>query len=210
MKDIRLIIANNISALRTEEGITQARLAEVLNYSDKAVSKWERGESLPDVIVLKAIADYFGVSVDYLLCDEHKAGEYSPRTARRARNMRRAVISLISVVLVWLVATALYATLTLLSAPFKAYLTFVYATPLSITLILIFNCVWGRRGYNYLIVSSLMWTAVLSVYLTLLTLGQNLWILFVLTAPMQIILLFVPGISLIRYTKFKEAEKNEE
>ena len=67
MTDLRAVIAKNICDLRTEAGMTQAKLAEVLNYSDKAVSKWERAEAIPDVTVIKAIADYFGVSLDYLL-----------------------------------------------------------------------------------------------------------------------------------------------
>ena len=93
MKDLREIIAKNICALRTEANMTQLGLAELLNYSDKAVSKWERGEALPDVLVLKAIADHFGVSVDYLLTDEHREGEYSSRAVIKARKTRRAVIT---------------------------------------------------------------------------------------------------------------------
>ena len=70
MNELKVTIANNIANLRKLNGITQSDLAQKLNYSDKAVSKWERGESLPDICVLKQIADSFGVTVDYLL-DEH-------------------------------------------------------------------------------------------------------------------------------------------
>ena len=69
MDNLKMIIAKNIAALRMGEHLTQAELAERLNYSDKAVSKWERGESLPDITVIKAIADMFGVTVDWLLCE---------------------------------------------------------------------------------------------------------------------------------------------
>ena len=203
MKDIRITIANNISSLRTEEGMTQLKLAEVLNYSDKAVSKWERGESLPDVTVLKAIADYFGVTVDYLLTDEHK-DEPTSRSIVRQRRKNRVIMSSISVLLVWLVATLVFATLAIVGSPIPTYLIYVYAVPVSLILVLVFNCVWGIRKYNYFIVSALMWTLVLSVYLTVLSLGQNIWILFVAAAPMQIIFMFVPGISLIRYGKCKK------
>ena len=67
MKDLRSIIAKNIQTLRIENKLTQLELAGILNYSDKAISKWERAEAIPDVTVLKRIADYFGVSVDFLL-----------------------------------------------------------------------------------------------------------------------------------------------
>ena len=67
MEELKTVIAKNISELRRSAMMTQLDLAERLNYSDKAVSKWERAESVPDISVLKAIADIFGVSVDYLL-----------------------------------------------------------------------------------------------------------------------------------------------
>ena len=70
MSDMRQIIAQNIVKLRTARGWTQAELAERLSYSDKAISKWERAESLPDVIVLKQLADLFLVRVDDLLCED--------------------------------------------------------------------------------------------------------------------------------------------
>ena len=71
MQDLRLIISQNIVSLRRKSGLTQIELAEKLSYSDKAVSKWERGESTPDITVLKAIADIFSVTVDYLISENH-------------------------------------------------------------------------------------------------------------------------------------------
>ena len=71
MDDLKSAFAKNVSDLRNINGMTQLELAEKLNYSDKAVSKWERGESIPDISVVMQIADIFGVSVDYLLSTEH-------------------------------------------------------------------------------------------------------------------------------------------
>ena len=67
MENIKQIVAKNIADLRRASGLTQMEFAEKLNYSDKAVSKWERGDSLPDVAVLKQIADLFQVTLDYLV-----------------------------------------------------------------------------------------------------------------------------------------------
>ena len=61
MSDIKSIVAKNISELRQKRSMTQLELAEQLNYSDKAVSKWERGDSLPDISVLCDIAALFSV-----------------------------------------------------------------------------------------------------------------------------------------------------
>ena len=71
-ESLKSVIAANIADLRKKQGMTQQDLAERLNYTDKAISKWERGESLPDVLILKQIADMFGVTVDYLLCRQEK------------------------------------------------------------------------------------------------------------------------------------------
>ena len=105
MEDLKPIFANNLSALRKKKNWTQLELALRLNYSDKAVSKWERGESLPDVTILKQIADLFEVSVDYLLSADHTPTAV-PLSKRKRRN--RAMITGISAVTVWLIATIIY------------------------------------------------------------------------------------------------------
>ena len=65
-------IGANIAAYRKQFGMTQAGLAEKLNYSDKAVSKWERGESVPDVLILMQLAELFGTTVNDLVCDPNE------------------------------------------------------------------------------------------------------------------------------------------
>ena len=69
MEEVKNNVAKNIAELRILNNMTQLELASKLNYSDKAVSKWERGESLPDVTVLMQIAELFGVTLDYLVAE---------------------------------------------------------------------------------------------------------------------------------------------
>ena len=76
MEDLKQIVAKNITELRTAQNLTQAELGEKLNYSDKSISKWERGEAIPDVRVLKEMGGIFGVTVDYLICSHD--GEEPP------------------------------------------------------------------------------------------------------------------------------------
>ena len=64
---MKAIIAANIAELRKKNGMTQQDLAAKLNYTDKAISKWERGESIPDVLVLKQIADIIIVRIRFIL-----------------------------------------------------------------------------------------------------------------------------------------------
>ena len=68
MKEIN--IAKNIAELRKHKGITQEQLAQALNISPQAVSKWETSTSLPDTQTLPLIAEYFAVSIDYLFYGE--------------------------------------------------------------------------------------------------------------------------------------------
>ena len=197
MSDLREIIAKNICELRTSAGMTQSRLAEVLNYSDKAVSKWERAESVPDVIVLKQIADLFGISVDYLLSAEHT----HPRadvSAQRVIRRNRFIVSALSAMLVWLIATYAFIQMNISnpSSILPAWLTFIYALPISSVVILVFNSIWGRKKLNYLIITVTVWSVILSVYLTVLTaFGGNFWMMFLLGVPAQIIIVLWSGLS---------------
>ena len=67
MEDLKEIIAKNLTQLRTHAQLTQIQLAEKLNYSDKAVSKWERGEAIPDLRVLIQLAKLYNISVDDII-----------------------------------------------------------------------------------------------------------------------------------------------
>ena len=188
--ELKQIIAENISALRREEGMTQAELAEKLNYTDKAVSKWERGESIPDVTVLKNIADLFGVKVDYLLTEDHGKEEAVPVPVKRRRFSNHMSITFISVLLVWLVATFAFVMFDIV-APESGlhWLSFVYAVPVSMIVWLVFNCIWFNTRTNFLIISLLMWTALGALFTTLIPIGFNIWQIFVIGIPGQAIIL---------------------
>ena len=199
MTDLRDIIAKNICELRTEMKMTQLQLAEVLNYSDKAVSKWERGEAIPDVTVLKRIADYFGVSVDYLLESEHGGCDHPSAKLVRLRRRNRMMITVMSVAGAWLIATIVFAMLLSMgaSAPWLAY---IYAIPVSGIVAVVFNSIWGIRRLNFFIASSILWGVIVSVYLTVdIVAVLDLWVLFIVGIPIQFIAIFLPGVGLFKY-----------
>ena len=190
MEDVKQIIAKNIASLRQSAKMTQIELAEKLNYSDKAISKWERGESIPDVIVLKAIADLFGVTLDYLLEEQHdpeapQIPEPKEIPGRKHRNHK--VITTLSVLIVWFVATAVYVVLDFFypSAP-AIWLSFGYAVPVSMIVWLVFNSIWFNRRRNYLIISLLMWTSLCCIFLSATAGGYPIWKMFALGIPGQI------------------------
>ncbi len=198
MDDLKQIVAANITDLRKKNNITQAELAQRLNYTDKAVSKWERGESLPDVAVLKQIADIFSVKIDYLVTAEHtdKTLEIPRKGSRRLRNRR--LIAAMSVVLVWLVATLLFVNIQLVLPDLvHQWLAFVFAVPVTCIVWLVFNAVWFDKKRNFFIISLLVWSILACIYLCLLCLIQyNAWLLFVIGIPAQIIIFLWSGIRL--------------
>ena len=167
MDDLKQIVAANITDLRKKNNITQAELAQRLNYTDKAVSKWERGESLPDVAVLKQIADIFAVKIDYLVTAEHpdKASEPPAVNRRRLRNHR--LIAGMSIVLVWLIATFVFVNIQLvLPNLVHQWLAFVFAVPVSCIVWLVFNAesatsssfrFWCGRFWRVSICASSVW-----------------------------------------------------
>ena len=198
MKELREIIAKNICDLRTEAGLTQLTFAELLNYSDKAVSKWERGESIPDIFILKRIADHFGVTVDYLLSQTHTKEKLRTEKQNRIVKRNRLFITFLAVALVWFVATILFVAFNIapLSLEFPFWLVFIYAIPASAIVLLVFNSIWGKAKLNYFIITVLVWTFILSVYMTVLSLFErNIWIMFLLGVPAQVIILFWSGIT---------------
>lgn len=189
MEELRQCIAKNIVALRVSEKLTQAELAEKLNYSDKAVSKWERAESLPDIIVLKQIADMFGVSVDWLLSDNTESALIAEKKDVKKQN--HLIITLLSVIGIWFAAIVAFVILMIAGKALDGgWLVFVGAMPISFILLLIFNCIWGRLKWNQYIISALVWSLLAFIYLVLLVCSLNYWFIFFVGIPAEIAIIF--------------------
>lgn len=187
MNDVKQIVAKNLTALRQQNKMTQSELAVKLNYSDKAVSKWERGESMPDVSVLKMIADLFGVTLDYLLQDDHDVQSSVQVETCGNPHRRRSLITTLSILLVWLVATLAFVTMdTAWPTSVAKWLSFAYAVPITMIVWLVFNSIWFNKRRNYLIISVLMWTVLICIVLTAGAFGVWVWKMFFLAIPGQV------------------------
>lgn len=184
MNDLKQIIANNITTLRKVKNLTQLEFANELNYSDKAISKWERAESIPDVIVLKQIADLFGVTVDYLL-KEHSADEklIVIKNKTSSNGLNKIPLSLLSASPIWIIATIIFTLISIFAGKYVWYVFYI-SVPLTILMFIIFNTLWGNRRNNYIIVSFFVWSILACIYLCLIKF--NLWQLFILGIPAQL------------------------
>lgn len=189
MEVTREIIAENIARLRKANKLTQAELAERLNYSDKAVSKWERGDSIPDVIVLNEIAKLFSVTVDYFL-HEHNESERCPKPESHKKRVRVA-ISLTVFASIYAVALLLYFVFGEINNSHNGlWKLFILPLPLISILFLVFCAVWAKSKYSIILgVSLLLWSVILSIFVFVSALVES-WLLFVVGAPFQAIILF--------------------
>ena len=184
----------NIVAYRKRSGLTLAKLAVQLNYSDIAISKWERGESMPDVPTLVQLAELFETSVDALLADpnalpenvgviEQVMDKAVQKTLKRKAN-KRVILGLCSL-LVWFVSTLTFVVLFSLQIP-NAWMAFFYAIPVDAIVQLSLRSAWKDFRRNQMLVSIIMWGFVLSLYMSLLVFAQlNIWTLFLLGVPSQ-------------------------
>ena len=190
-------IGANIAAYRKRAGLTQVGLAEKLNYSDKAVSKWERGESVPDVLTLTQLAAQFDITVNDLLVDP-EALPGNPGTLEKAmtqvsekalkRKANKNVILALSSTLVWFVA--LFAFVVLSSFDFLekySCLLFFYAIPANAIVLLSLRSAWHDFRWNKALISAIVWGCLLSIYVTLnAVMGIYFWKIFLLGIPGQI------------------------
>lgn len=180
---LAVAVAENIATLRAAHKMTQLELGEALNYSDKAISKWERGEAVPDAYVLSDMAALFDVSVDWILT-KHEKDEAPPRKADRVAHIRRSITSL-SFFGVWTLATIVFVTLAIVDI--FEWKVFIYTIPISLIVLIVFNALWGGRRRCFLLVSLLIASLLLTLYVIFLE--RNFWMLFILAAPAEICVL---------------------
>ena len=176
---LKIQIGNNIAAFRKQCGMTQADLADKLNYSDKAVSKWERGESVPDVMTLVQIAELFGIGVNELINQTDVVAAPKEIDVPK-RRVNKTVIQLLVSILVWFVALFVYVVLSSMNVP-KSWIGFIYAVPANAIVLLSLRSAWGKYGLNVVLISAIVWGTLLSFYLTMLIFaGYSIWRLFLL------------------------------
>ena len=186
MDERKATIASNLIRLRLAAGMTQAELGEKLNYSDKSISKWERGDVTADVFVLMQIAGIFGVDVDYLLKphNEIEPAIYNKPAAQSTRTTN--MITLVTILGIW--TMALFVFVILWICGMVVWLVFVYAVPVSLITFLVLNSVWNGGQKNRYIIAALVLSIIATVYLTFY--ARNLWQLWLLAIP-SLLLVFL-------------------
>ncbi len=186
---LRKIVAANLSALRKEKGLTQIQLAQLFSYSDKAVSKWERGDTLPDLETLKALADYYGVTLDYLVSNDDKTQKEEYIKPRKAP-VNKVAIGIIFSMIAPLLCVALYIALQL-SLQYNYWMAFLWWIPIDALILFIFAWLWWGKKVRSLFGIVLSWTTVVFTYLELGLdlpngMGWQIWEIIFLAIPLTI------------------------
>ncbi len=205
--DIRDIISKNLIAYRKQAKLTQQELADQLNYSDKAISKWERGDSIPDVLVLKQIADCYGITLNDLLSDSNTLAPPPAVESVRRKNARHIIISLLSAGLVYLIATLAVVVCGMLDIHIGAQ-AYVIALPVSAIVLLVFACIWGAVYLKCITVSATVWTCCVCFNVLLMGVTSS-WLIYLLGAALQVltilwcVLVYVTPKHLAKFKKNK-------
>lgn len=184
MKEIKQIIANNLISLRKKNNLTQNQLAEKLNYSDNAISRWEHAEVTPSIETLQQVADIFQVPLRSLI--EDNAIEASEKN-NRIQMVNKLAVILISMSLVWLLATIIFVCSQLIFN-YNFWKIFLWAIPVASLVMFPFNKYWGKHIYKFVILSIFLWSLISSIYIQFYSIQPWLWLIFIIGIPIQIAL----------------------
>lgn len=188
------IVAANLNFYRKKAGFSQLDLAKKLNYSNKNISKWENGETTPNIFILKKIADLYGITVDDLLCADTAESSLIVETKVKLEKRHKSIFNLFMLILanaiMFAVASLVIYILGIVNVTsFNKWLIYLYFTPLCFLSIAIYVKVLYKFA-EIISISAIGWLVCLSVYLSLLPV-KNIELIFILGAAYQFVVLCI-------------------
>lgn len=177
-EEIKAFTAEKLIFYRREAGFTQSELAEKINYSDKSVSKWERGEGMPDICVLGRIGEVCGFSLEEFFSTADVAEK------RKAAKKKKVIVPLLSVGILWLASVIACFVLQMVKLPQICHIVLLSAIPAMFVIFIVFAAVWWTLPVCAGMVSGLIWSAVLCLYLLLPQI--NVMFLIIVAVVLQI------------------------
>lgn len=210
MKDIKSIVASNLIALRKSRKMTQADVAEKLNYSDKSVSKWEHADSLPDISILYALADMYGVTLDYLTSDNAEEQANMMKTPEKSLENDRIIVASLTVTSIFLIAALIFVYIYLNAKILSGWIAFIWALPVSFFALTYYNRIWTRNKIFSITLKSLfLWSLLAAICLQFMS--YKLWLIFVLGVPIELIILLTANLTPKREREARlDENKNQE
>lgn len=184
MEDLKIIVSRNLVKLRQNAKLTQLELANMIKYSDKSISKWERGESLPDLEVLTKLTKIYDITLNtFIEKDESKI------IPKKIIKNSHTMISLLSAGLVFFIASIVFATMFMIpSTKSISWMAFVYAIPISSVVLLALSIKWKNILSQALFSSIILWGAIISICISINY--ADIWSLCVMGFVFELLLIF--------------------
>ncbi|MFA7192569.1 MAG: helix-turn-helix transcriptional regulator [Bacilli bacterium] len=178
------IIKENLIRLRKEKKWTQLELAEKINYSDKTISRWEKGDVTPDIETLEVLSKIYNVPFEIFFVKSEK--KFRSFKIKQMEMGNKLAISLLAVLTVWIIATSSYVYLNIFNDQ-NQWTIFLWAIPVSCIVATIFNSIWGQLKTTFVIISVLIWSLITAVCLQILVDYSIFpWLLYIVGIPIQI------------------------
>ena len=186
MKTLKEIVGANLTELRKREGLTQLELADKFNYSDKSISKWEKGDTLPDLETLNELCKFYGVSLDYLVTDGKKIDKKQFIKSKYRYNPNAIAITCILSSIIWFVATIIYVYL-MLQNKINYWMVFVWSVPTTCLFLQICNFKYfSNKLFSLITMSIFCWTLITAIFLQcFLYVPTIVWPLYILGIPLE-------------------------
>ena len=192
-KDIKKIVAKNLANLRKNKKITQTELAEQFGYSDKAISKWENGDTLPDIQTLYQLCEFYNVTLDFLVNEQNFEDKIKYiNHLNKKIIINNSLIELLYCSFVWVLAVIIYVYLFTFSS-INYWQIFIWALPGTSIVMLFFTKVWKNKLYTFIVRSIFFWTLITACYVQFIE--YNIWPLYFLMIPVQIALILTIAIN---------------
>ena len=201
VNELKLVSASNLIKLRTEKGLTQAELGAMLNYSDKTISKWERGEAIPDAYVLTQLAEIFGVSVDFILSSHDK---WEKPKENEVEQVSYSVERIIAIAVIGTLTAFLIAFVTLWLMDVVEWRLFLFALSAAILAYMIMICIFKRTRQLQYVIALFVASLFVIVYFFLPT--ANPWQLFLILIPAEAIVFLACNVKKRRRPHPKKQE----
>ena len=198
MENIKEIVKDNLIKLRKENKLTQLELAQKIGYSDKAISRWETGETTPDVETLNSLASLYNVPISFFFEKYSEEKQNLQKKKEEKQKVNKIAISLLCIVSVWFVAIILFDVLSKIVGA-RSWMAFIWAIPASFLLAIIFNAIWGKRTWTYIFASAFSWTMILALHLQFIDFSS--FMIFIAGIPIQVVIILTACLK--NYTKSK-------
>lgn len=170
IEEIKTNFSQNLIKLRKAKNLTQLQLAEKLNYSDKAISKWEVGSVLPDIETIQHIAEFFGITVNDLIYAKKK-------NILKEFYKTHLCTTLLVTISIWFVATIIFFVLDSATSLQRTWLTFIFTIPVNAIVLIVLSGIWFKKVFVYLSATAFLWSTILAIFLAIN--NPQLWFIFI-------------------------------